>query len=77
MYRWNVVITLKSGKEINVMYDGRENDSGEVAKKIMAGGVQSMNGFYDFTRTHNILVLVGEIAALDISEYKPEKEKEE
>jgi hypothetical protein len=38
--------------------------------KIFANGINSMNGFYDTTKTHNILVLVGEIAALDISEWK-------
>lgn len=72
MYRWNVEITLKSGKQISVMYEGREKNSGDVANKVMAGGTNSMNGFYDSTKTHNILVLVGEIAALDISEYKGE-----
>lgn len=70
MYRWNVEITLKSGKQISVMYEGREKNSGDVANKVMAGGTLSMNGFYDSTRTHNILVLVGEIAALDIYEHK-------
>lgn len=70
MYRWNVEITLKSGKQISVIYEGREKNSGDVANKVMAGGTNSMNGFYDSTKTHNILVLVGEIAALDISEYK-------
>ena len=70
MYRWNVDITLKSGKTINVMYEGIDNASSSVANKIIAGGSNNMNGFYDSTRTHNILVLVGEIAAIDISEYK-------
>lgn len=69
-YRWLIVITLKSGKEITVMYEGPEVNSGEVANKIFANGNNSMNGFYDTTKTHNILVLVGEIAALDISEWK-------
>ena len=72
MYRWNVEITLKSGKQISVIYEGRESNSGDVANKVMAGEFNSMNGFYDSTRTHNILVLVGEIAVLDISEYKGE-----
>lgn len=72
MYRWNVEITLKSGKQISVIYEGRESNSGDVANKVMYGGTNSMNGFYDSTKTHNILVLVGEIAALDISEYKGE-----
>lgn len=70
MYRWNIDITLKSGKQISVVYEGKEQNSGDVANKVMAGGFNSMNGFYDSTRTHNILVLVGEIAALDIYEHK-------
>lgn len=70
MYRWNIDITLKSGKQISVVYEGKEQNSGDVANKVMAGGFNSMNGFNDHTRTHNILVLVGEIAALDIYEYK-------
>jgi len=72
MYRWDVEIILKSGKQISVMYEGKEVNSGDVANKVMAGGMNSMNGFYDSTRTHNILVLVGEIAAIDISEHKGE-----
>ena len=70
MYQWNVEITLKSGKQISVIYEGRESNSVDVANKVMSGGTLTMNGFYDSTKTHNILVLVGEIAALDISEYK-------
>lgn len=70
MYRWLIVITLKSGKEIEVIYQGPEVNSGDVANKVMSGGSMSMNGFYDKTKTHNILVLVGEIAAIDISEWK-------
>ena len=70
MYNWLVKITLKSGKELTVLYEGRETQSGDVANRIMAGGPNSMNGYYDTTKTHNILVLVGEIAALDISTWK-------
>ena len=70
MNNWLVNITLKSGKELTVIYEGSETQSGEVANRVMAGGSLSMNGFYDTTKTHNILVLVGEIAALDISVWK-------
>lgn len=70
MYRWRIVITLKSGKELTVLHEGKEANSGEVANRVMAGDFNTMNGFYDATKTHNILVLVGEIAALDISEWK-------
>lgn len=70
MYKWLVVITLKSGKQIEVIYEGSESQSGEVANKVMTGGLNTMNGFFDKTKTHNILVLVGEIAALDISEWR-------
>ena len=70
MYNWLVVITLKSGKQIEVIYECNETNSGEVASKVMAGGPNTMNGFFDKTKTHNILVLVGEIAALDISEWR-------
>lgn len=67
MNRWNVTIILKSGKELNVIYEGPETQSSEVASKVMTGNFNTMNGFFDRTKTHNILVLVGEIAALDIS----------
>lgn len=70
MYQWLVVITLKSGKQLEVIYEGKEAQSGEVANRVMAGGANTMNGFFDKTKTHNILVLVGEIAALDISEWR-------
>jgi hypothetical protein len=33
MYRWLIVITLKSGKEITVIHEGPEVNSGEVANK--------------------------------------------
>lgn len=69
-YNWLVKIILKSGKELETIYVGPEINSGEVATKYTAGGTMSMNGFFDKTKTHNILVLAGEIAALDISEWK-------
>lgn len=67
MNSWLIVITLKSGKEIEALYEGPEANSGEVANRVMNGGSMTMNSFYDKTKTHAILVLVGEIAALDIS----------
>lgn len=70
MYKWNIEITLKSGKTLSVFYKGPEINSGDVANLVLKGGNYSMNGFLDRTGTHNILVLVGEIAALDISECK-------
>lgn len=70
MNNWLVIITLKSGKQVEVLYVGPETQSGDVANKVMAGGSTAMNGFYDTSKTHNVLVLVGEIAALDISVWK-------
>lgn len=70
MYKWLVDIILKSGKTVTVLYEGPEKDTTGVANKIVAGGSNSMNGFMDTTGTHNILVMVGEIAALDISVWK-------
>lgn len=73
MNTWKVEITLKSGKTLTVLYEGPETNSGKVAEVVMEGGSNHMNGFYDLTKKHNILVLVGEIAALDISEWRKSK----
>lgn len=70
MSSWLVVATLRSGREVTVLYEGPETNSGDVANKVMAGGSLTMNSFYDKTKTHNILILVGEIAALDISVWR-------
>ena len=73
MNTWRIEITLKSGKTLTVLYEGPESNSGKVAEFVMQGGTNQMNGFYDLTKTHNVLVLVGEIAALDISERRNSK----
>lgn len=70
MNKWLVKFTLKSGVQIEALHVGPETQSTDVAEKALAGGSTTMNGFYDTTMTRNILVLVGEIAALDISVWK-------
>ena len=67
MYKWKIEIIFKSGKEITVYYSGYENDSGQVAEKMLAGNENTLNGFSNEDNTKNILVKIGEIAAASIS----------
>lgn len=67
MYKWKIEFILKSGKELTVYYAGNENNSGDVAKKMLAGSENTINGFYNEDGTKNIFVKLGEIATASIS----------
>ncbi len=73
MYRWKLVFTLDNGKVIEGIYEGKEYNSGDVAKVVFGkcSRENSYFGFGDMTRTHNIYVHLGNVVVLDISEYKP------
>ena len=67
MYNWKIEIILKSGKELTVYYRGVENNSTDVANKMLAGNENTMNGFSNEDGTKNVLVKINEIAAASIS----------
>ena len=67
MYEWKIDIILNSGKELTVYYEGDEDNSGDVAKKLFTGDMNTLNGFSNKDRTKNIFVKIGEVAAVSIS----------
>ena len=67
MNKWKIDIILKSGKELTVYYVGNENSSAEVANIVIGGNADTFNGFSNVDKSTNILVKVGEIAAMSIS----------
>lgn len=67
MYKWKLEFILKSGKEVSVYYEGVENSSDAVAKKMLAGNENTINGFSNEDNTKNIFVKIGEIASASIS----------
>lgn len=66
MYEWRIQIILKSGKELTVYYRGSERTSSGVFEKMFVGEVNTFNGFTNKEKTKNILVRIGEIAAVSI-----------
>lgn len=70
MYKWKVVFTLMNGTEVEGLYEGPENNTRDVAKKLI-GNVSEISfvGINDVTKKHNVLIKAGEILTLDISEY--------
>ena len=66
MYEWKIDIILKSGKELTVYYKGPENNSGEVANKMLTGTPETLNGFGNKDGTKNIFIKIGEIASASI-----------
>lgn len=67
MYKWKIEFILKSGKELTTYYAGNENNSGDVAKKMLAGNENTIYGFSNEDGTTNIFVKIGEIAVASIS----------
>ena len=67
MYNWKMEIILNSGKELTVYYRGCENNSDEVARKMLTGNPNNMNGFNNDDGTKNVFVKIGEIASVSIS----------
>ena len=67
MYKWKIEFVLKSGKELTAYYKGTEDNTTDVANKILTGDDNSMNGFSDKDKTKHIFIKIGEIASASIS----------
>lgn len=67
MYKWKIEFILKSGKELTVYHEGNENNSLDVARKILIGDMNALNGFNNKNNTESIYVRIGEIASASIS----------
>lgn len=66
MNNWKLEITLKSGKELSCYYKGPEDNSTDVANKVL-DPKSTFNGFGDKSGLKNILIRTEEIAAITIS----------
>lgn len=74
MYKWSIDIILKSGYVLNCEYDGPEINSGDVANNLFNNkNPNEWIGFLSHNHTHNTLVVMGEIASVDIYERKDSK----
>ena len=67
MYTWQIDIWLKSGEKIKARYKGDETSSTEVVKRLLEGKPDnSWMGLIGETDSHNLIVKIGEIVAIDI-----------
>lgn len=67
MYTWQIDIWLKNGEKIKARYKGNETSSTEVVKRLFEGKLDnSWVGLIGETDSHNLIVKIGEIAAIDI-----------
>ena len=70
MNKWRIEYLLKNGHLLVGMHIGPETDSDSVARSILACGNDSFVGTFGENERHNLLVRVGEIVAIEISEWK-------
>ena len=70
MYEWRIDYWLESGAHLVGKFVGPENNSTEVANKILAGNPNTFFGLYGDDEKHNLLVKKGAISACDISPWK-------
>lgn len=71
MYNWCIDVMLKTGTTLKCEYDGPESHSVDVAKKLFHGKQpQDWVGLLSHKGTHNTIIVVGEIAAVDLYERK-------
>lgn len=67
MYNWNIDIWLKSGVKLECVYHGEEDTTTDVANKLFTGKpANEMVGINGRKHSHNVLILIGEVAAVDI-----------
>ena len=67
MYKWKIVMILKSGKEVLAYYKGDECNSVQVGDKLFAGEGNAIIGLNNYNDTESIYILRSEIATMAIS----------
>lgn len=68
MFKWKIEVILKSGKELTMCYEGDENSSMDIGKKLLeVDNVSSIMGLCNKEKTTQFFVKVGEIASMAIS----------
>ena len=70
MYKWKIVLMLRSGKEIECIYGGTENTSVDVIKRLINDTNNPhnrvVNIFDSIDGTGNIAVLMSEVVAAHV-----------
>ena len=66
MYKWRITVYLKSGRALPGIYIGDENESTDVANKLLAGPSNEIFGMYGSDEKSNLLINRMEVAAMDI-----------
>ena len=67
MYKWKINYWMKNGDHFVGMYEGPENESKDVAEKLLNGPDDKFIGSYGVDKKHNLLVRIGDISVVDIS----------
>lgn len=70
MNKWRLEYLLKNGSRIVGLHIGPETESSQVVNKLMVGPLNAFVGTFGQDEKHNLLVMRGEIAAVDISEWR-------
>lgn len=68
MYKWNVEVILNSGKELEMYYEGNENNSLDVGKKLLEGSANNVFALCNKTNTKQFFVKIGEVSCMAISD---------
>lgn len=66
MYKWKLTFLMKNGEYLHGTYEGVEKNSDAVAKVLLKGDIHTFTGCRGLKGDSNLLICVGEIAALDI-----------
>lgn len=66
-YRWKIEIVLNCGKQCTGIYEGEENNSVDVGKKILCGDTNSFNAIQAEENGKHLFIKVGDISAAYIS----------
>lgn len=74
MYQWSITYWTKSGNFIMGIYEGPENDSLSVMKKIINGKENDFISHYGIDKDRMIGVRIGEIVSFEISKWNGETE---
>lgn len=70
MHKWRLEYLLKNGAKIIGMYEGLESQSKDVIDKLMVGPLNGFISTFGKDTRHNLLVMRGEVAAVEISEWR-------
>ena len=70
MYQWRIGYRLRNGSELVGLYEGPENDSVSVMKKLINGKGNDFTSHYGLDKDHMIGVKLDEIVAFEICKWE-------